>query len=198
MSIIIAKKAGVQFDKDGFTFKIDYPEIQNNLNFAYSDGKKIHSYKFNKTSERVWALVERITDYPAIFFINEHDNPLYELTSLNVPPIRINSDIVYVGSGDILNMGKELGKTRTDVAYLNEWRFSEIVQSYPNFFFSDEGKWMLEKIFPNGAMAFLRNDGKISIINKDDGCEDGNCWVYDSEVVAMRTAYGNSDWGFCD
>lgn len=186
-SFIISKPAGALFKKSDF-----FPEIISDpiyyISIAYAKDDQIHIKKFSKAYDLnlAWEALESLTDYSLIAFFYSKKEKVIENNIDNLCPVRLNDDVVYVAAGDILSLRKQTKKKFTDVFFMKQYMFDAMMEKNPYIFFSYAGCWLVDAILPSTtALAFIRGNGEVSIINKEKGFVMNNIWFFSPDHINL-------------
>jgi len=184
MSILTAKPANIPFDSADFRENHVLSEILD-FNFVYFDGKKLNVVKNKKDDETSWALLDGLTDYPFIIFINDDDKELNQKSSSNISPVSINKDLFIASSGLVLETNKQDKQKYSDIKVLVDKYLSVYEKNISNFFSKTYAKYLMEHLLTSSAaMATLNSKGELNIFNRKGGEEYKQYWTFDSFLAA--------------
>ncbi len=187
MAILLCKPKGVQLLQKETEFEMVF-ERPYYLTFAYSDGEKVHIEKHKDSDmKEVWKKLESLTDNAVIAFFEHKRRKIFEKYGDNVPPTRLNDSLAYIGVGTVLNLVKSLRKKYYGSYFYKQFKFDGLLKMDANIFFSHPMCWFLEKVMSEkSAMAFLRADGTISIVNMSNFETFKDMLYFDTVLISKK------------
>jgi hypothetical protein len=196
MPLTVFKPANVSFGRDvaNGTFLFDEPYF---INYTYSDGNKVYLKKESYFKDSTWDNIEKLKDFPAIFYINDSTPSLSSEKHANVCPIILNRNTILCSSGECLSKG--VGDKRTDLRVFVEHALRKAATEIPNFLFSKSGKFLVEAIIPSYCgIAALRSNGDAMVFNKKNWDNYNGVLVFDSDAIKMKLSKSYSQSRYYD
>lgn len=94
----------------------------------------------------------------------------------NVHPYVVVPGKVALVHNGILETGNDKDRTRSDTHHFVQDFLAGLVGKYPDIIHDDSFKKMLGDTIGNNRFVFMDNEGKLSIVNEDQGVKHGELW----------------------
>jgi hypothetical protein len=174
MCLLIHQPKGVTFSTAELQDFIAYNP--DGFGLAYGDRKQLHSVRMVGTAAEI------ITTYRQIaagrecilhFRMKTHG----ATNADNAHPFPVTPDIVMAHNG-ILSIGNPAAPQMSDTWHLVEYFIRPIAEHSPELLFCPTWGKMLGEMIGNGnKLAFAHRDGRIAVINRDEGVEHKGAWL---------------------